>query len=101
CTPYSKFVNLSFTSKNREKVVEDVYFALSILESLRDNYFDSVKIFKPRAHIIEKLVNNYNWNITLSGKKPSDLHNIINSLALNLKKNNLQFKIDIDPSYIN
>jgi len=101
CAPYSKFVNLSFSSKNRNKVIEDVYLALKILENLQQNYFNSVKIFKPRAHVIEKLVNNYNWNITLRGKKPSDLHNIINSLTLNLKKNNLQFKIDIDPTFIN
>lgn len=101
CTPYSKFVNLSFSSKVRERVIEDVYFALKVLENLRQNYFHSVKVFNPRAHVIEKQVNNYNWNITLSGKKPSDLHNIINSLNLNLKKKNIQFKINIDPSYIN
>ena len=101
CSPYSKFVNLSFSSKFREKVIEEVHFALNVLENLHQNYFPSVKVFKPRAHVIEKIVNNYNWNITLSGKKPSDLHNIIESLVLNLKKKNIQFKIDIDPSYIN
>ena len=100
-SPFSKFVNLSFSSKDREKVIEETHFVLRILEDLKNKHFPSVKVYKLRAHVIEKMINNYSWNIVLRSNKPSDLHNMVRSLSLNLKNKKTHYKVDIDPSYIN
>jgi primosomal protein N' len=46
------------------------------------------------------VINKYTWIITLQGNNINDLHNILNSLSLNVKGFNLKYKIDVDPYHI-
>ncbi|MDC0253890.1 primosomal protein N' [Bacteriovoracales bacterium] len=101
CAPFSKMVNLSFSSNLRERTLDNVYKAHKILNDLKKKYFSSVNIMAPRSHNIEKIVNKYTWIITLKGSNINDLHNILNSFILNSKKFNLKIKIDVDPYQIN
>jgi len=101
CAPFSKMVNLSFSSNLRERTLDNVFKAHKILKDLKGKYFSSVNIMAPRSHNIEKIVNKYTWIITLKGSNINDLHNILNSFILNSKKFNLKIKIDVDPYQIN
>lgn len=102
CPPVTKVAILYFSSRFKQKLVEDINKSRNFLETVKLQHFKSIDILGPRPLSIEKRVNKFTWCIMLKSTSVNELHNIISTLEKNMNiHNSISLKIDIDPFYIN
>lgn len=101
CPPYTKIAMLYFSSRFRDRLVENIQTVAGSLNKVLEQSFPEVRLHGPAPMGIEKKANQFTWAIMLKSSEWNKLHQVISTFEQNYKApSNLSFKIDIDPMHI-
>jgi len=99
--PFSKMCTLYITGKNQNKVSSYSIEIEKLAKNLSAQHFKRIDVLGARPTFVEKRANKFTWLILIRSADVASLHNFINTLENNRKKEySLGFKVDIDPQVI-
>ncbi len=98
CPPYTRLAQLFFSSRFKNRLIEQSQQATDLLQDIAKKHFPEVRVLGPRPSAIEKKVNKYTWCILLKSLKIQDLHGLLATFEHHFKAaSGISCKIEIDP----
>ncbi len=99
--PFNYLSCLYFTSRFRQKVMEDSNKTANLLKSLINHNKYSVTLMGPTPTFIEKKANQFTWCLSLKGDNRNEIHNVLSYFEKNASLTaGTSYKIDVDPLQI-
>jgi primosomal protein N' (replication factor Y) len=101
CPPFGKLAMLYFSSRFRDKLIQESTQVFKNLSEACLKHFPMVRLYGPTPMGIEKKANQFTWAIMFKSADLNQLHQAISTFENNYKTvNNVSYKIDVDPIHI-
>ena len=101
CPPFTKLAMIYFSSRFREKVIEQSQNVATSLNNIITEALPNVRLLGPAPMGIEKKANQFTWAIMIKSENINELHQVIATFDQNYQStSNVSFKVDIDPVQI-
>ncbi len=102
CPPFKRLATISFHGRFQNNVTFVAQEVTNELKSLVLKHFADVQILGPRPSMIEKRANKFSWITLLKSENLAQLHNLLKTFEMNYKKHKgIEYKVDIDPQFLN
>ena len=104
-SPYSYLAIIKACSKNKNSVITNLSYVLNILNLACKNITnDSITISPPYPSSIERRKDKYNYQILIQSNSRKNLAYLLSVFTAQIGslpiKSNVQYAIDVDPSFI-
>lgn len=101
CPPYSKMAMVYFSSRFRDRLIDNITQEASKLRFSLPEHFPSVRLLGPTPMSIEKKANQFTWAFMLKSDNINELHRAVKTFEGNLQnQTGISIKIDVDPLHI-
>ena len=97
--PFSRMVNLHFSSINRERGLAEVENAGSIARKLaaKTAKKEEIEVIGPAEAPLAKIRNRYRWQLLLKGKNINSLHTLTRDILSQAAAKGVEIRVDVDP----
>jgi len=96
--PYSKMANIFFSSRFRDRVIDNSVGVVEALKKYIDHKSFQVEIMGPAPASIEKRSGQFTWCLSLKSSNINELHNVLGYFNSSYKRvSGISFKVDVDP----
>jgi primosomal protein N' (replication factor Y) len=96
--PYSRMANIFFSSRFRDRVIDNIVSVVDHLKKFIDHKSFEVEIMGPAPASIEKRSGQFTWCLSLKSSNINELHNVLGFFNSSYKRvSGISFKIDVDP----
>jgi primosomal protein N' (replication factor Y) len=98
CPPFNKMAMVYFSSRHRDKLIDEISRQAHMLKRVTENKLTHVRLLGPVPSVIEKKAHQFSWCFMLKSDDVGELHQLLQIFEKGYKPDHhISVKVDVDP----